>query len=310
MLYRAFGELSGAVPTGVLVLAGPTASGKTDLAIDLAARFDAEIVGADSRQIYRGMPVGTAAPAPEQLRAVPHHLIGFLDPHERYSAARFSADATRAVKEIHGRGKRALVVGGTGFYIRALTGAVDLAPQYDEAVRERLAHEAKVHEPQFLYDWLTVRDPRRARMLHAGDAYRVLRALEVALAPAQSVMRDQPLRTLASEGIPFLKVALEIDRTQLDKRIEERTQAMLEHGLLDEAERIGTGAVAASAVGYPQAVAYLQGRCTLGELRTLLARATRRYARRQETWFRGEPQMQWARAADVERLAREKLGWV
>lgn len=310
MLYRAVGELSGAVPAGVLVLAGPTASGKTDLAIELAARFDAEIVGADSRQIYRGMPIGTAAPSTEQLHAVPHHLIGFLDPHERYSAARFSADATRAIKEIHGRGKRALVAGGTGFYIRALTGAVELAPQYDEAMRERLAHEAKVHEPQFLYDWLTVRDPRRAQMLHPGDAYRVLRALEVALAPAQALLRDEPLRTLASEGIPFLKVALEIDRAQLDERIERRTQAMLERGLLEEAERIGTGAVAASAVGYPQALAYLQGRCTLAELRTLLARATRRYARRQETWFRGEPQMEWAHASDVERLAREKLGWV
>lgn len=310
MFYRAFGELSGAVRTGVLVLAGPTACGKTDLAIALAERFAAEIVGADSRQIYRGMPIGTAAPSPALLRAVPHHLIGFLDPHERYSAARFSADATRIVQDIHARGKRAIVVGGTGFYIRALTGAVDLAPQYDEAVRARLAHEAKVHDPEFLYDWLRVVDPRRAAMLHAGDAYRVLRALEVALAPAESALRVGPLLSLASGGIPFVKIALEIERAELDARIERRTQAMLDGGLLEEAERIGTGAVAANAVGYPQALAYLEGRCTLSELRTLLARATRRYARRQETWFRGEPHMQWARAADVERLAREKLGWV
>lgn len=295
---------------GVLILAGPTASGKTELAIDLAKHFDAEIVGADSRQIYRGMPVGTAAPSPAQLQAVPHHLIGFLDPHERYSAARFSADATRIVGEIHARGKRAIVTGGTGFYLRALTGAVDLAPQYDESIRERLAHEAKIHEPPFLYEWLTLRDPRRAAMLHAGDAYRVLRALEVALAPEQSRLHEEPLRSLAAEGIPFLKLVLRIERAELDRRIERRTDAMLDAGLFEEAERVGADAVAANAVGYPQALAFLRGWCTGPELRELLVRATRRYARRQETWFRGEPQMQPVRADEIERLAREKLGWV
>ncbi|MDQ2858169.1 MAG: tRNA (adenosine(37)-N6)-dimethylallyltransferase MiaA, partial [Candidatus Eremiobacteraeota bacterium] len=116
---------------GVLVLCGPTAAGKTQLATDLARTYDAEIIGADSRQIYRGMPIGTASPSAAQLAAVPHHLIGFLNPNERYSAARFAADATACVHAIHARGKRAIVVGGTGFYIRALTGDVDLAPAYD-----------------------------------------------------------------------------------------------------------------------------------------------------------------------------------
>lgn len=296
--------------TGVLILAGATASGKTDLAIELARRFDAEIVGADSRQIYRGMPIGTAAPTPQQLQAAVHHLIGFLDPQERYSAARFSADATRIIDDIHRRGKRAIVVGGTGFYIRALTGGVELAPQYDEALRERLAREAKVHEPEFLYRWLTLRDPRRASMLHAGDAYRVLRALEVALAPGKATLRSEPLRSLASDGIPFLKVFLRIDTAELDRRIAARTDAMLSGALLEEAERIGEDAVAATAVGYPQALAYLRGWSTHGELRALLARATRRYARRQATWFRSEPQTYPARAGEIERLAREKLGWV
>lgn len=295
---------------GVLVLAGPTGSGKTDLAIALAKRFDAEIVGADSRQIYRGMPVGTASPTADQLAAVPHHLVGFLDPHERYSAARFSADATHVIQQIHARGKHAIVVGGTGFYVRALTGAVDLAPQYDQALRNRLAHEARLHDGPFLYEWLTVRDPRRAGMLHAGDAYRVLRALEVALAPKQAKLREDRLLSLPSAGIPALKVFLQIDRAQLDQRIERRTDAMLRSGLIEEAERVGSDAVAANAVGYPQAVAYLRGWCTHEELRMLLARATRRYARRQATWFRSEPQMHWADATGVERLAREKLGWV
>ncbi len=309
MLHRALGEVSRVVQTGVLVLAGPTASGKTDLAIDLARTFDAEIVSADSRQIYREMPIGTAAPTPEQLAAVPHHLVGFLDPRERYSAARFSTDALEAIAGIHARGKRAVVVGGTGFYIRALTGSVDLAPQYDESVRERLAHEARFHDAQFLYDWLVLRDPRRAAMLSSGDTYRVLRALEVALSP-QAILREQKLRSLATAGIPFFKVFLEVDQAQLDTRIERRTDAMLERGLLDEAQRIGEDAVAASAVGYPQALAYLRGQCTFAELRALLIRATRRYAKRQATWFRSEPDTRWLAPAGVERVAREKLGWV
>jgi tRNA dimethylallyltransferase len=294
---------------GVLILAGPTASGKTDLAIALARRFDAEIVSADSRQIYRDMPIGTAAPTREQLEAVPHHLVGFLDPRERYSAARFSSDAVTAIRDIHARGKRAIVVGGTGFYIRALTGAVDLAPQFDEAVRARLAHEARLHDEAFLYDWLVVRDPRRAAMLHEGDAYRVLRALEVALAP-QSTLRDSPIQSLVSERIPFAKVFLKIENAELEKRIERRTNAMLANGLLEEAEQIGEDAIAANAVGYPQALAYLRGWCTRREMHLLLVRATRRYAKRQATWFRSEPDTMWVEAPAVEQAAREMLGWV
>lgn len=294
---------------GVLILAGPTASGKTDLAIALAKRFDAEIVSADSRQIYRGMPIGTAAPSELQLAQAPHHLIGFLEPRERYSAARFSADATAAIAKIRARGKRAIVAGGTGFYIRALTGAVDLAPQLDEAVRARLAHEARVHDAGFLYEWLALRDKRRAAMLQPNDTYRVLRALEVAIAPHAAV-RSQPLRSLVTEGIPFLKIFLRIDSAELERRIERRTDAMLAGGLLEEAERIGADAVAASAVGYPQALAYLHGWSTREELRSTLVRATRRYAKRQAAWFRSEPDTTWAEAATVERSAREILGWV
>lgn len=296
--------------SGVLILAGPTASGKTDLAIALAHRFDAEIVGADSRQIYAGMPVGTAAPDDAQLASVPHHLIGFLDPHERYSAARFARDAVEAIREIQSRGHRVIVVGGTGFYIRALTGAVELAAAHDETLRERLAHEARIHDAEFLHEWLRVRDPRRAAMVQPRDTYRVLRALEVALAAEDRRERTEPLRSLPSLELPFLKIFLDVDSTRLQERIERRTDAMLERGLVEEAERIGAGAVAASAVGYPQALAYLRGESTRDELRTTLIRATRRYAKRQQMWFRSEPDTTWAPPDAVERLAREKLGWL
>ncbi|HET9392413.1 MAG TPA: tRNA (adenosine(37)-N6)-dimethylallyltransferase MiaA [Candidatus Rubrimentiphilum sp.] len=295
--------------SGVLVIAGPTASGKTELAIALAQRYNAEIVSADSRQIYRGMPIGTAAPTAEQLATVRHHLVGFLDPHERYSAARFAADAVRAIRDIQARGKRAIVAGGTGFYIRALTGAVGLAPQHDEELRARLVREAQLHDAEFLHGWLALRDKDRAQMIHPQDAYRVLRALEVALAP-ESIRREGPIQSLVTDGILFLKVYLEVDEAQLEERIARRTDAMLAADFLEEAERIGASAVAASAVGYPQALAFLSGWCTQDEMRALLVRATRRYAKRQATWFRSEPDLLTAPARDVERLAREKLAWV
>jgi tRNA dimethylallyltransferase len=292
---------------GVLVVAGATASGKTALSLELARDFGAEIVGADSRQIYRDMPIGTAAPSREQLAAVPHHLIGFLDPHERYSAALYAEEALAVIEDIHRRNKRAIVCGGTGFYIRALMGTVSLAPHYDQTLRDRLAGEARLHEPTFLHAWLTNRDPRRAAEVAAGDRYRVLRALEIALAPAGHPRRRR--RTLRSERIDCALVFLDVALPQLDERICARAERMLADGFVEEAERVGGDAVAASAVGYPYALAYLRGWNTWRELRGLLERATRRYARRQRTWFRGEPEALWARPEDVRSVVREKLGW-
>ena len=295
--------------SGVLVLAGATAAGKTALAIALAQRFDAEIVGADSRQIYRSMAIGTAAPNDEELAAVPHHLIGFLDPGERYSAARFAEDAMRAIDSIHARGKRAIVVGGTGFYIRALTGAIDLAPQHDERLRERLAGEARTHPVDFLHAWLRLRAPHRAAAVAPSDAYRIVRALEVALAGADTPRRSGAIASLPAAGVPFAKLFLDVKLSELDERIARRTASMLARGLIDEAERIGEAAVAASAVGYPQSTAFLRGWSTYEELERSLARATRRYARRQRAWFRSEPQTRWVRHDEVEGAAREMLGW-
>jgi tRNA dimethylallyltransferase len=292
----------------VLILAGPTASGKTELAIELASRFDAEIVSADSRQIYRGMPVGTAMPSPQQLAAIPHHCVDFVDPDRRYSAAQYANDALGAIESIHRRGKRAIVAGGTGFYIRALTGGVELASQYDETTRRRLAREVRSHSPEFLHEWLSHRRPQRAAELHVRDTYRVVRALEIALAPDIHA-REGALRTLASEGIPWVLAFLDVPLTELDARIARRCQRMLDAGLVEEAERIGNAAVAASAVGYPQALAYLRGWSTPVELRVSLERATRRYARRQRAWFRGERNTLWLAPDAVANAAREKLGW-
>ncbi|MBV8645235.1 MAG: tRNA (adenosine(37)-N6)-dimethylallyltransferase MiaA [Candidatus Eremiobacteraeota bacterium] len=276
--------------TGVLVLAGPTASGKSALALALAERFDAEIVGADSRQIYRGMPIGTAAPSAADQALVPHHLVGFLDPRERYSAARFVTDALGAIEDIRRRGKRALVVGGTGFYLRALAGDVTLSPVRDELLRDRLAREARIHPPGALADWLRALAPSASI---PADPYRLARALEIALASrSDRDARDVPSAdSLRARGIPFRKLYLEVPADALLRRIEARVDAMLANGLLDEAERVGAAAVAADAVGYREALAYLAGWSTRAELRAHLVRNTRRYAKRQATWFRAEPDL-------------------
>jgi tRNA dimethylallyltransferase len=296
---------------GVLILAGATASGKTDLALDLAERFGAEIVGADSRQIYRDMPIGTAAPTGAQRARVPHHLVAFLEPHEQYSAARFVVDARRAIDDIIARGKHAIVVGGTGFYIRALAGDVTLDAAYDPVLRARLAAEARIHPVAVLADWLAVLAPERAAEIEPNDPYRVTRALEIALAlrmpPPDE--RDTALPTLRSGGIPYLKLVLETQPDALLARIERRVDGMLAAGFLNEAERIGGDVTAADAVGYREALAFLAGLSTPAELRTQLIRNTRRYAKRQATWFRTEPGVVRVPAALAEATARERLGW-
>lgn len=300
---------------GVLVLAGATASGKTELAVELSARFAAEIVGADSRQIYRGMEIGTAMPSPEQFAAARHHVVNFLDPYERYSAASYVDDAMAAIAAIRRRGKRVIVAGGTGFYIRALLGRVDLAPQYDEALRQRLAHEARLHPPEFLHEWLAQHDRRRAEALDPADTYRVLRALEVALAERchperrREAPKSKGRRNLRNSGIGALLIFLDVPLDVLDERIASRADRMLERGFVEEAERIGARAVAADAVGYPQAFAFARGWSTRRELRALLVRATRRYARRQRAWFRRERETLWLQPDAVERAIRENLGW-
>jgi tRNA dimethylallyltransferase len=297
---------------GVVVLGGPTASGKSDVAVALAECFDAEIVGADSRQVYRGMPIGTAAPSAEQTARVPHHLCGFLDPYERYSAARFAADALRAIEAIAARGKRVVVVGGTGFYLRALCGDVALSPAFDPGLRARLAREFELHPPEVMYAWLVARDPERAASLAQGDRYRVARALEIALSDEARRVPLGAQRSLRSAGIPFLKLWLEVPDDVLEARIAARVDAMLAAGLLEEAERVGVGAVAADAVGYPQALAYLSGRSTFEELRAGLIRATRRYAKRQRTWSHSEPGVRFVDYADAAGLREEAergLGW-
>ncbi len=274
----------------LLLLTGETASGKSELAVTLAERLDAEIIGADSRQIYREMPIGTAAPTPEQCLRVPHHLVSWLDPYTSYSAAMYVEDALQAIHAIHARGKRVIVVGGTGFYIRALCGDIDLGPEVDGQARARVQREVALHDGEFLHEWLSLRNPQRASEIASTDRYRITRALETMLAGSQTqAKRIHP--SLRLYQIPYRKIWIQTEREELARRIECRVDHMLSNGFVEEAERIGVHAPAASAVGYPQAFAYLAGQMTLAELRAMMVRATKRYAKRQATWLRSEPDL-------------------
>jgi tRNA dimethylallyltransferase len=322
------------VTPGVLILTGQTASGKSALAVELAERFDAEIVGADSRQVYRGMGVGTAAPSDADRARVPHHLVDFLDPRERYSAARFVADALAAIDGVNARGKRAIVAGGTGFYVRALAGDVTLSPAYDGALRERLAREARVHPADVLHDWLSALAPARAAAVEANDPYRIMRALEIALVDREAARRLPAVdstttirsgglppgemrrpdddsaahENLRTRGIAFRKLYVDIDPEVLQRRIVARVEAMLANGFIEEAQRIGGDVVAADAVGYREALAFLAGFSTCAELRAHLIRNTRRYAKRQATWFRTEPGLVRVPAGDALAFAAAEAG--
>uniref|UniRef100_E6PFG7 tRNA dimethylallyltransferase n=1 Tax=mine drainage metagenome TaxID=410659 RepID=E6PFG7_9ZZZZ len=288
------------------VIVGATASGKSEAAMRVARAVGGEIVGADSRQIYRGMRVGTAAPDDLAQREVRHHCVEFLDPEQRYSAAQFARDAIAAIQDIRARGRRPIVVGGTGFYLRVLRGGIALGQRGDEDLRARIAREMRAHPPEVLHAWLALRDPQRAAAIESNDLYRIGRALEIALAPAREEAAAIP--TLRSCDLSFRTFALDLPLPEIDRRIEARARAMLASGLLEEAEALGARAVAADAVGYPQALAYLRGQSSFDETLVALARATRRYARRQIAWFRREPDIEWLGAEDLVRAAEEALG--
>lgn len=271
-----------------LILCGPTASGKSELALRVAETIGAEIINADSRQIYRGMEIGTGMPSPSAFRRVPHHGYAILDPLETYNAALYACDATAAVNDVWRRGRLPLVVGGTGFYIEALTGDMLLdRPPPQTWLRERLRHEARVHSRETLWEWLSALDAPAAARVSRGDGYRTLRALEIALTPraGPSVAAAPALPKTAAFRVAVLKLGKEA----LRKRISVRVRGMFESGLLDEARAIrrrSPQAQALSGIGYAEALAYEDGLATWEEAIAAAQRRTARYAKRQETWFR------------------------
>jgi tRNA dimethylallyltransferase len=276
----------------ILVIAGPTASGKTALALELAKRLGGEIIGADSVQIYQGFDIGSAKPTPEELSGVPHALIDAIDPREPVDAMIFAKMADDAISAAIERGRLPIVTGGTGLWLRALLrGLVDL-PEPDQAIRDRLMREIESRGAPALHAELARIDPLAAANIHENDAFRIVRALEVFEQTGERVGEIRRAHALGAPRYGAFFFVLDPSLDELTPRIEARIAAMFEAGWLEEAKRLretyGDHVRAFGSVGYKELLAHLRGEISLDEAKRLIRKATRIYARRQRTWFRNE----------------------
>lgn len=277
----------------LVVIAGPTASGKTGLAIEVARLLDAEIVSADSQQVYRHFDIGTAKPTALELAAVPHHLISCAEPNEGYSAARYQREADAHIRAIHARGHRVVVVGGTGLYLRVLLHGVVDAPGGDEALRARLLAIAAREGDAALHARLAEVDAATAARLPVADRVRVVRALEIHALTGRPASEHRSAHAFSAERHRFHLWVLDPPREALYAAIDARTRAMFDGGLLEETRRLVERGLRDTApmraVGYAQALAVLDGRLSHAEALADTAKKTRHYAKRQWTWFKKEP---------------------
>ena len=283
----------------LICIAGPTASGKTGLAVALAQALNGEVVSCDSMQIYRGMDVGTAKPTPEEMQGVPHHLLDVADPGEDFSVGRYVRLATEAITDIHSRGRTAIVAGGTGLYLDSLVKGEEFAPPSREGERKFLEDAAEQKGIEYVYDMLMEADPETAERLHLSDRKRIIRAMEVFLITgpplswhiAQSRQRPPRYRP-AWLGLIFR------DRAKLYARIDARVDQMLAQGLEQEVQRLLDAGVdpqttAMQAIGYKELASALRGECTIEEAASRIKQASRNYAKRQLTWFRRNDKIRW-----------------
>jgi tRNA dimethylallyltransferase len=281
----------------VILLVGPTCVGKTGVSILLAKRLETEIISADSMQIYRHMDIGTEKPSPGQRREIRHHMIDIVEPTGGFSAGRYVEAVVPIVKGLHAKGKIPLFVGGTGLYIKAMTRGLFSCPGADRELREELAAE----DSETLYMRLRSMDPEAAGAIEPGDKRRVVRALEVCLTSGKKISEMRQEHT-APLPWSFLKVALTRDRKELYRMIENRVEGMLARGLLEEVRNLLSlhpSKTPLQAIGYKELAGHLRGECGLDEAVGLIKRNTKRYAKRQFTWFRKEEGLDWVDVTGV-----------
>ena len=287
----------------VVVIVGPTASGKSRLSVELALALGGEIINADSMQVYRYMDIGTAKPTFEQQKGIPHHLLGVVDPEEQFNAAIYRSMAFPLVTDIGVRGKTCFVVGGTGLYIKSLLDGLFQCPSADLELRESLRNECEVYGLVQLYERLKQLDPEAARKIHPNDRVRITRALEIIHMTNNRPSDLSRQHGFRNRALNALKLCLEVERKQLYHRINERSVAMIEAGLADETEGLLSRGYSPDlkpmkAIGYRHMVKYLKGDWSLAEAIYNLQRDTRRYAKRQLTWFRADPEFYWVSPED------------
>lgn len=279
-------------------VAGPTAAGKTRLAAELALRFGGEVISADSMQIYCGLSIGTAQPSEEEKRGVPHHLIGFLDPSQPFSAADYVRIASQTAREIASRGRLPIAAGGTGLYLRSLLNGVAFSPEGgDEVLRAQLREKAQRAGPQALWEELNAVDPESAAGIHPNNIGRVIRALEVYR--ISGVTMSERRKQSHAEPSPFDSAVIGLsyrDRAKLYEAIDRRVDKMVAAGLPAEAERVFRmehAPTAAQAIGYKEFFPYFRGECSLEEAVSAVKQNSRHYAKRQLTWFRRDGDIRW-----------------
>lgn len=280
----------------LIVIAGPTGSGKSDLGILLAQQFNGEIVNCDSVQLYRYMDIGTAKTPVSERRGIPHHLIDILNPDEVFTAGDYQRLGRSVLKEIAGRGRVPVVVGGTGFYLKALISGLFQGPGRDESLRARLS----ARKPGSLHRLLTRFDPESARRIHANDTQKLIRALEVCLLSRAPVSTLHAQSEVPLRGFRILRMGLDPPRQELTGRIHERCERMFQAGLVDEVKRIlamgfPAESKALESIGYRESLLHIRGELTVQQAITATQIATRQYAKRQRTWFRREPSFNWLR---------------
>ncbi len=293
------------------ILTGPTASGKSQVALRVARSIGAEIISADSMQVYCGMDIGTAKPSRKARAEVPHHLIDVVEPSESYSVGRFLHDALEAVSDVERRGKRHLIVGGTGLYIKALREGLFSGPEADWALREELMAVAEERGSAYLHGVLREADPESAKRIHVKDLRRIVRALEVYRKTGRAISLLQ--QEWGSDGGDSVLIILHRSKEDLHRRIEERVDKMFEQGLVEEVEKLlsrpkgSLGKQAREALGYKEVIEYLDGKLSADGMRDKIKQNTRRFAKRQMTWFRSFSRTNWVainEGDDMESVSR------
>lgn len=302
--------------TRILGLLGPTAAGKTKVAIEVAQRINAEIVSVDSRQIYRQMDIGTAKPTLEEQQAARHHLIDCVDIGEPFSVADYQSLADTAIADIQNRGKQVMLVGGAGLYFRAIVDGLFEGPGADAALRKRLQQEAEQLGVAALHNRLRACDPASAHRIHPNNLIRVIRALEVYQLTGTPMSEHQQQWQPEKQRYPFIAFGLTMPRALLYRRIEQRVDSMIANGLIAEVESLlaagyARDTVALQSFGYEEWIAYLDGTCTYMEAVAQLKQNTRRFAKRQLTWFRKDTRIAWLNRhaiPDIVGTILEKIG--
>ncbi|HEX2867920.1 MAG TPA: tRNA (adenosine(37)-N6)-dimethylallyltransferase MiaA [Ignavibacteriales bacterium] len=281
----------------VIVIAGPTCSGKTSVSINLAKNLGSEVISSDSRQVYRYLDIGTAKPSESELKEVKHHFISSLNPDEDFNVSRFEEDALQIISSLHKENKIPVVAGGSGLYIKALTEGISTTAETDEALREELKAKLDTNGREFLYDELKKADPKAAETMLPQNWKRVMRALEVFYLTGRSILEhhEEYERNL---DLDFLQFGLNWQREVLYRNIESRVDNMIASGLIEEVKNVlsmgySTSLNSLNTVGYKEIIMYLSGEISLERAIELIKRNTRRYAKRQMTWFRRDEGIHW-----------------